>query len=89
MFQIGLKAGRDLVEGMKSRDDPAMRENSAIYLLGASTDFVIGQMYDTVSEKAYDEIVRKTGMDYRESNSWTRLQPKRNLNLVIATATAL
>jgi hypothetical protein len=26
LFQIGLKAGRDYVEGLKSRDDPTMGE---------------------------------------------------------------
>jgi hypothetical protein len=28
LFQIGLRAGRDFVEGLKSRDDPAMGEMS-------------------------------------------------------------
>src|SRR5262249_22665158 len=31
LFQIGLRAGRDFVEGLKSRDDPAMGEMSSLY----------------------------------------------------------
>jgi hypothetical protein len=57
LFQLGLKAGRDYVEGLKSRDDPTMSEMST-FIRGVSTDFVVGQMYESESTHAYDEIVK-------------------------------
>jgi hypothetical protein len=57
LFQIGLKAGRDFVEGLKSRDDPTKGEMST-FIRGVSTDFVVGQMYESESTHAYDEIVK-------------------------------
>jgi hypothetical protein len=56
LFQIGLKAGRDYVEGLKSRDDPT--SELLRFMRGVSTDFVIGQMYESESTHAYDEIVK-------------------------------
>jgi hypothetical protein len=57
LFQIGLKAGRDYVEGLKSRDDPSRGEMST-FIREASTDFVVGQMYESESTHAYDEVVK-------------------------------
>ena len=56
LFQIGLKAGRDYVEGLKSRGDPT--SEIATFIRGVSTDFVVGQMYEAQSTHAYDEIVK-------------------------------
>jgi hypothetical protein len=56
LFQIGLKAGRDFVEGLKSRDDPT--SELLTFIRGVSTDFVVGQMYESASTHAYDEIVK-------------------------------
>jgi hypothetical protein len=56
LFQIGLKAGRDYVEGLKSRDDPT--SELLTFIRGVSTDFVVGQMYESESTHAYDEIVK-------------------------------
>ena len=50
LFQIGLKAARDFVEGMKNQ----MKYKE--YLGGVSTDFVVGMMYKEQSDKADDEI---------------------------------
>ncbi|MGN6748842.1 MAG: hypothetical protein ACTHJS_09650, partial [Xanthobacteraceae bacterium] len=76
LFQIGLKAGRDYVEGLKSRDDPTS-EMSA-FIRGVSTDFVVGQMYEAGSTRAYDEIAKQeldadaaktqAELRYRQSN---------------------
>jgi hypothetical protein len=57
LFQIGLNVGRDYVEGLKSRDDPAKGEMST-FIRSVSTDFVVGQMYESESTHAYDEIVK-------------------------------
>ena len=57
LLQIGLKAGRDYVEGLKSRDDPTKGEMST-FIRGVPTDFVVGQMYEAQSTHAYDEIVK-------------------------------
>jgi hypothetical protein len=66
LFQIGLKAGRDYVEGLKSRDDPTMGEMST-FIRGVSTDFVVGQMYEAESTHAYDEIVKtQNGLPLKE-----------------------
>jgi hypothetical protein len=56
LFQIGLKAGRDYVEGLKSRDDPTSELST--FMRGVSTDFVVGQMYESESTHAYGEIVK-------------------------------
>ena len=56
LFQIGLTAGRDYVEGLKSRDDPT--SELLTFMRGVSTDFVVGQMYESESTHAYDEIVK-------------------------------
>ena len=56
LFQIGLKAGRDYVEGLKSRDDP--KSETLTFMREVSTDFVVGQMYEAQSTHAYDEIVK-------------------------------
>ena len=56
LFQIGLKAGRDYVEGLKSRDDPTSELST--FIRGVSTDFVVGQLYEADSTHAYDEIVK-------------------------------
>ena len=77
LFQIGLKAGRDFVEGLKSRDDPTMGEMSA-FIRGVSTDFVVGQMYESESTHAYDEIVK-----YQDG-----LPPKQSLDASAAKAKA-
>ena len=57
LLQIGLKVGRDYVEGLKSRDDPTKGEMST-FIRGVPTDFVVGQMYEAQSTHAYDEIVK-------------------------------
>jgi hypothetical protein len=54
LFQIGLNAGRDYVEGMKSNQLGEYKE----YLGDVSTDFVVGMMYKDLSDKA-DHEVRK------------------------------
>ena len=56
LFQIGLKAGRDYVEGLKSVDDPT--SELLTFIRGVPTDFVVGQLYEAESTHAYDEIVK-------------------------------
>ena len=68
LFQIGLKAGRDLVEGMKSRNDSPMSEATK-YLPGASTDFLVGSMYDSETAKAYGEIPSEQRFHPSEDNT--------------------
>ena len=74
LFQIGLKAGRDYVEGLKSRDDPT--SEMLTFLRGVSTDFVVGQLYESESTHVYDEIAKLDASEakiqaersYREGN---------------------
>jgi len=56
LFQIGLKAGRDFVERLKSRDDAT--SETLTFIRGVSTDFVVGQLYEAQSTHAYEEIVK-------------------------------
>jgi hypothetical protein len=56
LFLIGLKAGRDFVEGMKSFSD-GLNEMVA-FIRKTSTDFVVGVTYDSETTKAYDQIVK-------------------------------
>ena len=66
LFQIGLKAGRDYVEGLKSRDDPT--SEMLTFMRGVPTDFVVGQMYEAESTHAYDEIVKyQNGLPLNQS----------------------
>jgi hypothetical protein len=76
LFQIGLKAGREYVEGLKSRDDP--KSELLTFMRAAPTDFVVGQMYESESTHAYNEIVQNQSdadaaksqaeLRYRQSN---------------------
>ena len=67
LFQIGLKAGRDFVEGIK-RHDPKWGEvmTEDFDLPGASTDFLVGSMYDAEATKADDEIRKYRDEQMRE-----------------------
>ena len=73
-FKIGLKAGRDYVEGLKSRDDPT--SEMLTFLRGVSTDFVVGLLYESESTHVYDEIAKLDASEakiqaersYREGN---------------------
>jgi hypothetical protein len=66
LFQIGLKAGRYYVEGLKSRDDPT--SEMLKFMRGVSTDFVVGQMYEAESTHAYDDIVKyQNGLPLNQS----------------------
>jgi hypothetical protein len=73
LFQIGLKAARDYVEGLKSREDLAKGETAA-FIRSVSTDFVVGQMYESVSTHAYDEIVNQTGQSLNASEAKTQAE---------------
>jgi hypothetical protein len=80
LFQIGLKAGRDFVEGMKDRTDPDPSVGSMLaFVRGVSTDFMVGTMYESEAIKAFDEIPMEQRLDpsaeknqaeiiYRKSN---------------------
>jgi hypothetical protein len=85
LFQIGLKAGRDYVEWLKSRDDPT--SELLRFMRGVSTDFVVGQMYESESTHAYDEIVKyQNGLPLQQ---WLDADaPKPKLNFVFAKAIA-
>jgi hypothetical protein len=66
LFQIGLQAGRDYVERLKSRDDPTSEMST--FIRGVSTDFVVGQLYEAESTHAYDEIVKyQNGLPLNQS----------------------
>ena len=57
LFQIGSKAGRDFVEGMKGRTDPDPSVGAMLaFVRGVSTDFMVGTMYESEATKAFDEI---------------------------------
>jgi hypothetical protein len=60
LFQIGLKAGREFVEGIKglNYNDPAFREITE-YIRGASTDFMVGSMWQDTMTKADNEIRKR------------------------------
>jgi hypothetical protein len=55
LFQIGLKAARDFVEGIKSLKDSPLSELQT-YMPGVTTDFEVGQMYADQFKQAEDEI---------------------------------
>jgi hypothetical protein len=73
LFQIGLKAARDLVEGMKSRRD-LIGDEMMQYFLGVSTDFVVGQMYADDAEKAYNDIPLEQRFFSSKDNTQAKLQ---------------
>jgi hypothetical protein len=80
LFQIGLKAGRDLYEALKSRD-PTMMSDTTKNFPGASTDFLVGSIYDSV---AAEDTMR---FHWSKDTTCPRTTPQ--LNFVIAKATAL
>jgi hypothetical protein len=64
LFQIGLKAGRDFVEGMKGRTDPDPSVGAMLaFVRGVSTDFMVGTMYESEATKAFDEIPMEQRLD--------------------------
>ena len=65
LFQIGLQAARDFVEGMKSRKESPMSEVPTL-MPGASTDFLVGMMYGEQYTKAEDEIEKYRDEQQRE-----------------------
>ena len=70
MFQIGLNAGRDFVEGMKSRTDPNPSVGGMLaFVRGVSTDFMVGSMYDSETTKALDEIPVEQRVDPAEEKT--------------------
>ena len=70
LFQIGLKAGRDFVEGMKSRTDPNPSVGGMLaFVRGVSTDFMVGSMYDSETTKALDEIPPERRVDPSEEKN--------------------
>jgi hypothetical protein len=70
LFQIGLKAGRDFVEGMKSRTDPNPSVGDMLaFVRGVSTDFMVGSMYDSEATKALDEIPLEQRVDPSEEKT--------------------
>jgi hypothetical protein len=84
LFQIGLKAARAFVEGIKAMNDPTMRETQK-FLGETSTDFMVGSMWQDHTTKTRDEI--RSGLS---PGHWgTRMRAKAKLNVVIATAIAL
>ena len=65
LFDIGLKAGRDFIEAVKSGNISQEEFNNApvgVTALmqegGPSTDFLVGRVYSWASEEAYDAIVK-------------------------------
>ena len=54
LFQIGLKAGRDYVEGLKSVDDPT--SELLTFIRGVPTDFVVGQLYEAESTQCVRDL---------------------------------
>ena len=87
LFQIGLKAARDFVEGAKSLKDSPMGELQT-YMLGATTDFVVGQMWAEQSKQASDEIQNVLPPEQRWSdtdarkNEAERIYRERNCSLI-------
>jgi hypothetical protein len=70
LFQIGLNAGRDFVEGMKSRTDPNPLVGGMLaFVRGVSTDFMVGSMYDSETTKALDEIPVEQRVDPAEEKT--------------------
>ena len=70
LFQIGLNAGRDFVEEMKSRTDPNPSVGGLLaFVRGVSTDFMVGSMYDAETTKALDEIPVEQRVDPAEEKT--------------------
>jgi hypothetical protein len=73
LFQIGLKAGRELMEGMKGRNPQWMGETTAD-LPGVTTDFLIGSAYDSEAAKASGEIPLEQRYRPSEDNTPAKLR---------------
>ena len=75
LFQIGLNAGRDFVEGMKSRTDPNPSVGGMLaFVRGVSTDFMVGSMYDAEATKAQNEIPSEQRFTSSEHNNPARVR---------------
>jgi hypothetical protein len=70
LFTIGLKAGRQFVEALQNRQISPEAVNSEapmiviMLLAGPSVDFIIGRIFESAMNDAFDDVVkRKNGME--------------------------
>jgi hypothetical protein len=73
LFQIGLKAGRDYVEALKSSHSFAGSDEMTQYFFELPTDFMVGHFYSDEAQKAYDDIPQPQRFHSSEDNTAAKL----------------
>jgi hypothetical protein len=77
LFQIGLKAARAFVEGMKSMNDSTL-DNMKAWLGKTSTDFMVGTFWQDATTKARAEIVNGLSLEKLVDPDVTKRQAERS-----------
>jgi hypothetical protein len=76
LFDVGLKAGRDFLDAVKTRQiTPEVAKSEvpigvSMLLGGPSTDFVIGRIFENALRDAYDDIVKMDNGFLLDSSKW-------------------
>lgn len=77
LFEIGYATGQKFINGIKDKSIPdSEAKNTPIGVLmrmgGPTTDFVIGRVFEGVSEDVYDKLVREdnSGMPILDPSKW-------------------
>ena len=78
LFEVGVKAGREFLEALKNRQISPEAASSEVpigvtmRLQGPSTDFIVGRIFESAAEDAFNKIVKqKNGMPL-EISDWIR-----------------
>ena len=77
MFEIGYATGQKFINGIKDKTIPdSEAKKTPIGVLmrmgGPTTDFVIGRVFEGVSEDVYDKLVKEddSGMPILDPSKW-------------------
>jgi hypothetical protein len=81
LFQIGLKAARDFVEGLKSLKDSPYNDLQT-YMPGATTDLLVGQMWGEQSKQAEDDVRKGLSPERMRKHEAERFYRERNCSLI-------
>lgn len=77
LFEVGYKAGRTFVDGVRNKTIPDTEAKDApigvlMLMSGPTTDFVIGRIFEAAMGDAYDEVVKEdsAGLPILDPSKW-------------------
>jgi hypothetical protein len=77
LFEVGYNAGRTFVDGFKNKTITETEAKDAplgvlMLLSGPTTDFIIGRIFESATEDAYDKVVKENsaGLPILDPSKW-------------------